>query len=107
MDSLVLLPMPQRLHRLEGSHRLQAERFIWLKSDSSGDLLRTGRIIQEALASVGPRWELTAASDDDVRRLGAIVHVDPAQVPQPEGYRLSIGLDHIHIAAHDAAGLDR
>ena len=53
--------MPQRLHRLEGSHRLQPER-------------------------------------------EAIVHVDPAQVPQPEGYRLTIGPDSIHIVAHDSAG---
>ncbi len=60
-NEFILLPMPQRLHRLEGSHRLQPER-------------------------------------------EAIVHVDPAQVPWPEGYRLTIGADHIHIVAHDAAG---
>jgi hypothetical protein len=96
--------MPQRLHRLEGSHCFQPERFIWLKGDTSGALLRTGRILQEALASVGPRWELTAARGDDVSRLGAIAHVDPAQVPWPEGYRLTIGADGIHIVAHDAAG---
>ena len=96
--------MPQRLQRLEGSHRLQSERFIWLKSDIPSDLLRTGRIVQEALASIGPRWELTAAPGDDAGRLGVIVHVDPAQVPWPEGYRLSIGADGIHIVAHDAAG---
>ena len=34
----------------------------------------------------------------------AIVHVDPAQVLHPEGYRLTIGADGIHIVAHDAAG---
>ena len=34
----------------------------------------------------------------------AIVHVDPAQVLQPEGYRLTIGADGVHIVAHDAAG---
>jgi hexosaminidase len=103
-DEFVLLPMPQRLHRLEGSHRLHPERFIWLKGDTSDALLRTGWILQEALASVGPRWELTAAPGEDVSRLGAIVHVDPAQVPWPEGYRLTISADRIHIAAHDAAG---
>ena len=103
-DQFILLPMPQRLHRLEGSHHLQPERFIWLKGDTPGALLRTGQILQEALASVGPRWELTAAPGDDVSRLGAIIHVDTAQVPQPEGYRLSIGADGIHIVAHDAAG---
>lgn len=103
-DEFALLPMPQRLRHLEGSHRFQPERFIWLKGDTSGALLRTGQIVQEALASVGPRWELTAAPGDDVSRLGGMVHVDPAQVPQPEGYRLTIGTDHIHIVAHDAAG---
>ena len=60
-NKLVLLPMPQHLHRLEGSQRLQPER-------------------------------------------EAIVHVDPAQAPRPEGYRLSISEDGIHIVAHDAAG---
>jgi len=30
--------------------------------------------------------------------------VDPAQVPQPEGYRLTISAHHIHIVAHDGAG---
>ena len=60
-NELILLPMPQRLQRLEGSHRLQPER-------------------------------------------EAIVHMDPAQVPRPEGYRLTIGADGIHIVAHDAAG---
>jgi hypothetical protein len=104
MNELVLLPMPQRLNRLEGSHCLQPERFIWLKGDTSATLLRTGRILQGALAAVGPRWELTAAPGDDVSRLGAIVQVDPAQVPHPEGYRLTIGADGIHIVAHDAAG---
>jgi hypothetical protein len=77
---LVLLPMPQRLHRLEGGHHLQPERFVWLKGDTSASLLRTGRILQEALATIGPRWELTAAPGDDVSRVGAIVQVNPAQV---------------------------
>ena len=66
MNELALLPMPQRLDRLEGSHRLQPERFIWLKGDTSDALLRTGRILQGALAAVGPRWELTAAPGEDV-----------------------------------------
>jgi len=104
MNQLVLLPMPQRLHRLEGSCRLQAEGFIWLRGDICDALLRTGRILQEALASVGPRWELTAAPGDDESRLGAIIHVDPAQAPQPEGYRLTIGANGVHIMAHDVAG---
>ncbi|MCD6290346.1 MAG: family 20 glycosylhydrolase [Anaerolineae bacterium] len=101
--NLVLLPSPQRLYELPGSHRLQPDRFIWLEDDAQA-LLATGRAIQEALSAVGQRWELTAARGDDLGRLGATVHVDPTQVPQPEGYHLTIGPDQIRIVAHDPAG---
>ncbi len=103
-EQLVLLPQPQRLHRPDGVHQLQPDRLIWLAGDTPGVLLRTGRAVQEALATVGQRWELTAARGDDLSHIGAIVHVDPAQVPQAEGYHLTIAADQIRIVAHDAAG---
>ncbi|HEY64821.1 MAG TPA: family 20 glycosylhydrolase [Caldilineae bacterium] len=102
-QELVLLPMPQRLHRLKGVHQLRPDRFIWLEGDPQV-LLPTGRAIQEALSMVGQRWDLTAARGDDLGRLGATVHIDPSQVPQPEGYHLTIGTDQIRIVAHDPAG---
>ncbi len=103
-QELILLPQPQRVHHLEGTHRLQPDRFIWLEGAPSDALLRTGQALQEVLATVGPRWELTAARGDDLSRLGATVHVDPTQVPQPEGYLLTISADQIRIVAHDPAG---
>ncbi len=102
--NLVLLPSPQRLQELPGSHHLQPDRFIWLAGDVSDALWRVGQIVQDALSAIGRRWELTAARGDDLSRLGATVHVDPAQVPQREGYHLTVGADQIRIVAHDLAG---
>ena len=67
-------------------------------------LLGTGKALQEALATVGPRWELTAARGRQPGLLGAIVQVDPNQVPHPEGYVLTLTPDQIRLVAHDPAG---
>ena len=83
---------------------MRPDRYIWLAGGASSGLLRTGQIVQEALATVGLGWELTAAQGNDAARLGATVHIDPAQVPEPQGYRLTIGTDQVRIAAHDGAG---
>ncbi|MDW8100449.1 MAG: family 20 glycosylhydrolase, partial [Anaerolineae bacterium] len=85
-------------------HQLQPDRLIWLAGDPPNALLRIGQAVQEALMTVGPRWELTAARGDDLSRIGVIIHVDPAQVPQAEGYHLTIAANQIRIVAHDAAG---
>lgn len=102
-DKWILLPEPQRVRRLEGAHRLREGRFIWLEGNAPA-LLRAGEALRDALASAGARWELTAAGGSDPGCLGAVVHVDPAQVPQPEGYRLAIEPEQIRLVAHDAAG---
>lgn len=103
VDHLVLLPTPQRVLPLAGALTLQPDRFIWLADDPPA-LLRAGQAIQEALAALGPRWELTAAYGADASRIGAALHIDPARVPQPEGYHLTITADQVRIVAHDAAG---
>lgn len=103
MEEWILLPQPQRLSRLEGVHRFQAGRLIWLEGDA-GALLRTGQSIQESLAAIGPPWELTAAQGRQPSLLGAIVQVDPHQIPPPEGYALTIGREQIRLVAHDPAG---
>ena len=59
-EDIVLLPEPQHLARLAGTHTLRPDRFIWLRGEAPAALLRTGQLIQQALATVGPRWELTA-----------------------------------------------
>ena len=104
IEELVLLPRPQRTYRLEGTYHLQPDRFVWLEGDNPGSLLRVGQAVRDALATVGPRWEVTAARGQNPGRLGAVVHVDPLQVPQSEGYHLTILPDQVRIVAHDEAG---
>ncbi len=103
IDHLVLLPTPRRVLPLAGALTLQPGRFIWLADDPPA-LLRAGQAVQDALAAIGPRWELTAAYGADASRIGATIHIDPARVPQPEGYHLTITAEQARIVAHDAAG---
>ncbi|MHC4459818.1 MAG: beta-N-acetylhexosaminidase [Planctomycetota bacterium] len=100
----ILLPEPQQIDYPAGIHRLKAKRFIFLDMASSDELLSIGRIVQESLAQVGPRWQLTAARGNGSQRIGAALAVDPLKIPQSQGYRLTINENQIHIVAHDAAG---
>jgi len=64
----------------------------------------SARRLQAAWAAAGIQWELTAAGEDDPR-VGALLAIDPAQVAQPQGYRLLIAPDRIRLTGHDAAGV--
>jgi len=74
-------------------------------------------MVQESLAQVGPRWELTArrrearyvgrrtaAQRRQSQRIGATITVDRVQIQRPQGYRLIIDANQISVVAHDAAG---
>ncbi|MCZ7545510.1 MAG: beta-N-acetylhexosaminidase [Anaerolineae bacterium] len=103
-DQWLLLPQPQRLARWEGALALKAGRFVCVEGADTATALRVGAVVRDALAAVGPRWELTMARGSDPNWLGAVIQVDPAQVAQPEGYRLTIRPDGIRVVAHDAPG---
>ncbi|GAB4562378.1 MAG: hypothetical protein Kow0047_10450 [Anaerolineae bacterium] len=103
-ESIVLLPMPRRLEWLDGTLSLGEGRLVWLAGESPAALMGVGRAVQAALETVGKRWELTAARGEDLSQLGAIVRVDPAQVPHAQGYHLTISGDQIRIVGHDLAG---
>jgi hypothetical protein len=100
----VLLPEPQQTKYLPGMHRLKPERLIFVDMTSSGRLLHIGRMVQESLARVGPRWELTTAGKSGSERIGATITVEPSQMPRPQGYEFTIDEDQIRIVAQDAAG---
>ena len=100
---LVLLPQPRRLTSLDGNHKLQPDRFILLVGDDRSAMLRIGQAVRGALAEMGADWELTTHGGDG-QRIGAFVHVDPAQVVRPQGYVLTTTPDQIRIVAHDTAG---
>jgi len=100
----ILLPEPQQVSYLPGTCKLTPERFIFLDVDSPQNLLNVGRMVQQSLVDVGPRWQLTAAKGKSPQRIGATVRIDPSQISQQQGYQLVISKDQIHIIAHDAAG---
>ncbi|NPV68230.1 MAG: family 20 glycosylhydrolase [Anaerolineae bacterium] len=100
VQSLVLLPAPQRLNYLEGALELEPGRFIWL---ADGVPLPIGRAVRAALAVAGPHWTLTAARLDG-RQIGASIRLDPTAVLRAQGYTLSITPQGIEIVAHDRPG---
>ena len=99
----ILLPQPRKLRWLSGECRLEGERFIRLGGRFTDDLLRTGRIVQEALAEAGASWQLTT-SGGNTDPTGAIVLVDPTLMAHREGYLLTILPGQVRIVARDAAG---
>ena len=101
----MLLPKPQEVQLLEGAHKILPDRFILLKLDHPGEILPAGQMLQAALEKVGPRMELTASAGEDAGRIGAVLWLDPQQVPKAQGYRLTITLRQIQLVAHDRAGL--
>jgi hypothetical protein len=80
----ILLPEPQHVDYLPGIHRLKPGRLIFLDTSASDRLFGIGRIVQESLTQVGPRWELTAAQGREPQLIGATVTVDPSQIRQPQ-----------------------
>jgi len=103
-ENYILLPKPHQIEYLPGKFQLEAGRFIWLDMKSSEKLFDVGLIIQQSLAQAGQKLELTAAQGNDPCQMAVMVSVNPAQIPCPEGYRLSIRPEQIRIVAGGAAG---
>ena len=103
-QDILLFPMPQKMTPGEGTLVLQPGKFIVLQSDEPSKMLFTGEAIQAALATAGPRWELSAAAGNDPKWIGALVTVKPGAAHGPESYTLAITKDHILIEAGGLAG---
>ena len=100
----VLLPEPQQTIRLDGVFEVATGGLISVGARPPAALHRAARKLQEALSTVGPRWQLTPAgaeTDADVR---ASIAVNPYRVPRAQGYRISIEPDFLAIVAADEAG---
>ncbi|MBN2376035.1 MAG: glycoside hydrolase family 20 zincin-like fold domain-containing protein, partial [Sedimentisphaerales bacterium] len=101
----MLFPKPQEVQLLEGAHKILPDRFILLKLDHPGQILPAGQLLQAALEKIGPRLELTASAGEDAGRIGAVLWLDPQQVPKAQGYRLTITPQQIQLVGHDRSGL--
>ena len=105
MNELLLLPRPQRIELAGTHHQLIGNRFILLEAEKPVSLRQVGIRVQEALATAGECWELTAYPGDDESRIGCVLEIDADLVSQPEGYHLTIDENQIRIVGHDQAGL--
>ena len=105
-QGLLLFPMPQKMTAREGVLRLQGDRLILLKHDAP-QLLRSGEIIQSALAAAGQRLELAASAGTNPARPGVIVSIKPDLAHGSESYRLTIGKERIEIQAQSSVGAFR
>ena len=104
-EAPILLPRPRKLLMLPESHQLAPERFILLEGASSFSNLRTARMVQKELESLGQNWEVTASRGTDALRIGCVLEVNPDLVNLPQGYRLNIDKNRIRIVGYDEAGL--
>jgi hypothetical protein len=103
----VLIPMPQQMKPQEGVLKLRPDRFICIQHEDPATMLRTGKVIQAALATVGQRLELTAAPGNDPACLAVIVSIAPELPHGAESYRLTIGEERIEIQAQSPTGAFR
>jgi hexosaminidase len=101
-----LLPIPRRLELTGGTHLLESGRRIVLDSAHPSGLLFSAQRLQSALANIAAvTWSLAASEAGPASEIGAVLWVDPARVPQPQGYELSITSNTISVIAHDDAGV--
>ena len=101
---LILLPRPRSLVGLEGTHTLQTDRYLWLGTDVTPDLLRIAKRVKESLAMAGPSPELTAAPGRKPGAVTVTVRIDPRLVPREQGYLLTVLPEEIRVVGHDPAG---
>ncbi len=103
-DEILLLPMPQRLQVLPGRFRLRDDALLLLKGEPRAELLRLGHTLRGTLRTLGKSPALTTFGVSTDPRVQVLLAIDPAQVRQPEGYRLEITPAQLSIIAHDGAG---
>lgn len=103
VESMVLLPRPQAICRLEGVFQAEAKRLILLVGEEREALVRCGEMAQSVLRELGWEWELVAARGRE-EEIGLIVQIDPNQVGRSEGYRLTIQPGRITLIGNDPAG---
>jgi hexosaminidase len=100
----VLLPEPRRVEQKEGFFEAGDKQFIWIDAADSASLLRTGKIVKDALGAAGIELELTAYRDVKADSTAVTVRIDSGQVTQRDGYMLDISKGQIRIVGADAAG---
>lgn len=102
----MLAPDPRRLTHASGELRLAGGRRIVIDAPAAQPLLGAARRLQAALRELAAvDWSLSASAHGPAQSVGALLRVDPAAAPHPQGYTLTVGPDGVRIAGHDPAGV--
>ena len=98
-----LLPMPRQISWNPGFFKTCGDVYISLVGSITPELLRTGKVVQDALEDTFGFWELTAGAAG--RPAAVVIAEDPALIGHSEGYHLTILPGQIRIIGSDAAGV--
>jgi len=105
-DSFILLPAPRHLAQQEGTLTLADGQLIALESADPQALRFAGARLQAALRQhAGLNWNLIAGTAVPRQRIGAILSVVPASTQHPQGYKMTISPQGIHVIASTPAGV--
>ena len=102
-QKLSLIPMPKHFESENGFFEFEDEGLIFLDTNSN-ELFIVGKEIKEALKILGVEHELTTSKGKNFEKVTVRVFVDPYQLPQPQGYTLTVSKNGIKILSHDFAG---
>jgi len=105
-QSLLFLPVPRRVHVLDGRLQLPENGLILLDAPQPQDLISAAGRFQRALDRfTGLHWTQNASPAVPEERVGLTLRVAPERVPQPQGYRLHVTPEGIIAEGHDPAGV--
>ncbi|MFN2303788.1 MAG: glycoside hydrolase family 20 zincin-like fold domain-containing protein, partial [Anaerolineales bacterium] len=103
---LILLPFPRQISLLNGSCPLLPEKYIQICDRNPNRLLFCAQQISDCIASQHHlSWQLTASRSIPVECIGLKLLIDPSQLKQPQGYKLTIKESIIDLIGNDPPGI--
>ena len=105
-STLTLLPYPRNLIINNGYHKLQAHKYIQIRTPNPSQVLFASRQIADCINEhFDLSWELTASRSIPPDCIGLQIKINPAQVKNTQGYYLKIAEDKIDLIGSDHAGV--
>jgi hypothetical protein len=107
MDPLLtLLPSPQKIEFLGGTHNVLPEKFIVIGIPTPTRMLPAVEKLQrEMFSAFGFAWEAVANENIPSALTGIVICSEPEPIRKDQGYTLEILNDSIRLIGHDTAGI--
>ena len=104
-NGLVLLPQPRQIKVLDGTFVLHQGARIVCQGEPQSLFPIAARLQQAVWETQGMEWNLWAGSAEGDPLAQAVLTLDASASIPPQGYRLQITPQRVHLTASDAAGL--